>query len=172
MKQAIPYDNAIDLLDADHKFVKLLFIDYDALCEDAAPAAAKRTLAERICQELTVHAQIEEEIFYPAVREAIGDDALMDEALAEHAQAKELIARIQGMKSSADNYDATVKELAKAIDQHVLEEREQIFLKAQQAALDLRALAVPLYQRKKQLAGGGDVKPKGGAAKAAKKVAA
>jgi hemerythrin superfamily protein len=172
MKQAIPYDNAIDLLDADHKFVKLLFIDYDALCEDAAPAAAKRALAERICQELTVHAQIEEEIFYPAVREAIGDDALMDEALAEHAEAKELIARIQGMKSSADNYDATVKELAKAIDQHVLEEREQIFLKAQQAALDLRALAVPLYQRKKQLARGSDAKPKGGAAKAAKKVAA
>jgi len=173
MKQAIPYDNAIDLLDADHKFVKLLFIDYDALCEDAAPAAAKRTLAERICQELTVHAQIEEEIFYPAVREAIGDDALMDEALAEHAEAKGLIARIQGMKSSADNYDATVKELAKAIDQHVLEEREQIFLKAQQAALDLRALAVPLYQRKKQLARGSDAKPKGGAAnKAAKKVAA
>ena len=172
MTLTVPFENAVDLLDADHKAVKTMFIEYNALCEDAAPAAAKRALAEKICRALSVHAQIEEEIFYPAVREAIGDDALMDEALAEHAEAKELIARIQGMKSSADNYDATVKELAKAIDQHVLEEREQIFLKAQQAALDLRALAVPLYQRKKQLARGSDAKPKGGAAKAAKKVAA
>ena len=71
MKQVIPFETAIDLLEADHKAVKQLFIDYSALCEDDAPAAAKRSVAERICQELTVHAQIEEELFYPAVREAI-----------------------------------------------------------------------------------------------------
>jgi hemerythrin superfamily protein len=151
MKEATPYDNAVDLLDADHKAVKQMFIEYDALCEEAAPAEARRTLAEKICQALTVHARIEEEIFYPAVREAIGDDALMDEALAEHAEAKDLIARIQGMKATSDNYDLTVKQLAKAIDAHVLEEREEIFLKAQLAPLDLRGLAVPLYERKKQL---------------------
>ncbi len=169
MKESIPFENAVDLLDADHKAVKQMFIAYDALCEDDAPAAARRTLAERICQELTVHAQIEEEIFYPAVREAIGDDPLMDEALAEHAEAKTLIARIQGMKSASDDYDATIKKLAKAIDAHVLEEREQIFLKAQQAPLDLRGLAVPLYERKKQLKGGAGVKARVTAAKATKK---
>ena len=151
MKEATPFDNAVDLLDADHKAVKQMFIEYNALCEDAAPADPRRALAEKICQALIVHATIEEEIFYPAVRQAIGDDALMDEALAEHAEAKDLIARIQGMKATSDNYDLTVKQLGKAIDAHVLEEREQIFLKAQQAPLDLRGLAVPLYQRKKQL---------------------
>ena len=151
MKEDTPFENAVDLLDADHKAVKAMFIEYNALCEDGAPAPAKRALAEKICEALTVHARIEEEIFYPAVRQAIGDDDLMDEALAEHAEAKELIAAIQGMKATSDNYDAMVKKLGKAIDEHVLEEREQIFLQAQQAPLDLRALAVPLYQRKKQL---------------------
>lgn len=163
MKETIAFDDAVDLLDADHKAVKKLFIDYNALCEDGAPAAAKRSLAERICQELSVHAQIEEEIFYPEVRKAIGDDALMDEALAEHAEAKDLIARIQDMKVSAADYDEAVKKLGKLIDQHVLEEREQIFLQARQAALDLRALAVPLFERKKQLKGGGAAKPKAAA---------
>ncbi len=85
MKDNTPFDNAVDLLDADHKAVKKMFIDYDALCEDGAPAAARRALAEKICQALTVHTQIEEEIFYPAVREATEDDPLLDEALAEHA---------------------------------------------------------------------------------------
>jgi hemerythrin superfamily protein len=154
MKIPISYDNAIDLLDADHKAVKKMFVDYDALCEDGATSDAKRTLAERICQALTVHTQIEEEIFYPAVREATDDDGLMEEALHEHADAKEMIAHIRGMKPTSDNYDAALKQLAKAIDEHVLEEREQMFLEAQQAPLDLRGLAVPLYQRKKELMGG------------------
>ena len=152
MKDPVPYEDAVDLLDADHKAVKKMFIDYHAMCDDGAPAQARGTLALQICHALTVHAQIEEEIFYPAVREAIGDDTLMDEALAEHAEAKRLIARIQGMKASSDDFDATVQQLGKAIDEHVLEEREQIFLQARMAALDLRGLAVPLYGRKKELA--------------------
>ncbi len=151
MKSTVPYEDAVDLLDADHKAVKKMFIDYHALCEDDAPVQAKRTLAGQICQALTVHAQIEEDIFYPAVRDAIGDDTLMDEALAEHAEAKRLIASIAAMDASAKDYDATVKQLGKAIDEHVLEEREQIFLQARNAALDLRGLAVPLYQRQKEL---------------------
>jgi hypothetical protein len=151
MKATVPFENAVDLLDADHKAVKKMFIDYNALCEDEAAADAKKALAQRICQALLVHAQIEEEIFYRAIRKATGDDALMDEALHEHAEAKDLIARIQGMKATSDNYDDTVKALGKAIDEHVLEELEQMFLEAQQAPLDLRGLAVPLYERKKQL---------------------
>ncbi|MEO8525954.1 MAG: hemerythrin domain-containing protein [Caldimonas sp.] len=151
VKETVPFENAVDLLDADHKAVKKMFVEFNALCDDAAPAEARRALAARICHALTVHSQIEEEIFYPAVRQATGDDPLMDEALAEHAEAKQLIARIQGMKATSDAYDATVKDLGKAIDAHVLEEREQIFLEAQRAPLDLRGLAVPLYQRKKAL---------------------
>ena len=151
MKEPVPYDDAVDVLDADHKAVKKMFIDYDALCEDAAPSDTKGSLAERICQALTIHAQIEEEIFYPAVREAIGDDALMDEALEEHAEAKQTIAQIQEMKPTHPTYDAVVKKLAKLIDQHVLEEREQIFLQARNAPLDLRGMTLSLLKRKQQL---------------------
>ena len=153
MTQHVTYEDAVDLLDADHKAVKKLFMDFNALCEDGAPAADKQQIAGRICQELTVHAQIEEEIFYPRVREAVGDDALMDEALQEHAEAKETIARIQGMDAGDKTYDETVIELGKLIDGHVLEEREEIFLRARNAALDLRGMALELFARKQQLQG-------------------
>ena len=77
MKASTAYDDAVDLLEADHQAVKRMFIDYGALCDDAAPDAAKRAMAQRICHALTVHAQLEEEIFYPMVRKVLGDDALM-----------------------------------------------------------------------------------------------
>ncbi len=151
MKQPIAFEDAVEVLDADHKAVKKMFIDFGAMCEDAAPAKDKRALALRICQALTVHAQIEEEIFYPAVREAVGEEP-MDEALEEHAEAKEMIAKIEKMKGAEPSFDETVIALGKLIDHHVMEEREEIFLKARLAALDLRALALPLLKRKQQLA--------------------
>jgi hemerythrin superfamily protein len=151
MKELFAFDDAVDLLDADHKAVKKMFIDYSALCEEGAPASDKGSLAQRICQELAVHTQIEEELFYPQVRAAIGEEALMDEAVKEHAEAKETIARIQGMDAADDAYDDTVKHLGRMIDQHVLQEREQIFLQARQSALDLRAMADALLARKKEL---------------------
>jgi hypothetical protein len=150
MNQAVAYEDAVDLLDADHKAVKTLFIHFNALCDDDAPAQEKQQVAEKICKELTVHAQIEEEIFYPRVREAIGDE-LLQEALQEHAEAKQAIAQIEGMAADGEGYDDKVKELGKMIDHHVLEEREQIFLQARLAPLDLRGMAVELYERKKQL---------------------
>ena len=151
MKEKVPYEDAVDLLDADHKAVKKMFIDYTVLCEDQALVDDRRVLALKICAALTVHTQIEEEIFYPAVQGAIGDDALMQEALQEHAQAKATITQIKKMDAHDMTYDDTVKKLGKLIDAHVLEEREQIFLKARMSTLDLRGLAVPLYARKKQL---------------------
>jgi hemerythrin superfamily protein len=151
MTQTIAYEDAIDLLDADHKAVKKLFIDYNALCDDGADGQQRKQLADRICQEISIHAQIEEEIFYPEVRKATGDDALLDDAEQEHAQAKEVIARIQGMAAGDKKLDESVKKLAKMIDAHVLEEREQIFMKAQYAPMDLRGLAVPLARRKQAL---------------------
>ena len=151
MKTLVAYEDAVDLLDADHKAVKSMFIGYGVLCEDSAPADQKGALAERICQALTVHSQIEEEIFYPEVRKALGDNALMDEALDEHKQAKQTIARIRTMKATDAAYDATVKQLGALIDQHVAEERGQIFLRARFAALDLRGLTLRLLKRKQQL---------------------
>ena len=151
MNTTVAYDDAVDLLEADHQAVKKMFIDYGALCDDAAPTTVKRALAQRICQALTVHAQIEEEIFYPKVREVLGDDVLMDEAIDEHAAAKELMAGIQTMKATADGYDSAVKKLGALIDGHVLREREQIFLNARRAALDLRAMAIPLLKLQQKL---------------------
>ena len=151
MPEPIAYQDAIDLLDADHKAVKKLFIDFNALCDDGAPAAEKQALAEKICLEISVHAQLEEEIFYPAVRQATGDDPLLDEAVMEHAEAKDLIAQIQDMDPGDEQYDATVKELGKDIDHHVLEERERIFMKAKLADLDLRGMVPALVERKEEL---------------------
>jgi len=151
MEPADAYDDAVELLDADHKAVKKLFIDFNALCDDGATPDVKRPIADKICQALLIHMQIEEEIFYPAVRAGTGDKPLIEEAIDEHAQAKETIAQIQAMDSADDKYDDTVKRLGELIDAHVLEEREQMFLKARQSQTDLRGLAVQLFERKQQL---------------------
>lgn len=151
MKQIIAFDDAVDLLDMDHKMVKQMFIDYAALCAEDAPPDRKRKLSWRICQALAVHSQLEEELFYPPVREAVDDDVLMAEALHEHAAAKQLIAMIEGMAATAPGYDANVKQLGALIDQHVSEVREQIFLKARYAAIDLRGMVLPLLKRQQQL---------------------
>jgi hypothetical protein len=128
-----------------------MFIEYAGLVEDDGPAAARQQLALKICHDISIHAQIEEEIFYPAVREALGDEGLIDHAEEEHAQAKEKIAQIQRMSTGDKSMDAAVKALATMIDQHVAEEREQVFLQAQYTALDLRGMVPRLAARKKQL---------------------
>ena len=106
-----------------------MFKDYEELAQSKAKGAVqkKRDLAQEICMELTVHAQIEEEIFYPAVRAAIKDTDLLDEAEVEHASAKDLIAQIQDATEMDDMFDAKVKVLGEYIDHHVKEERNEMF---------------------------------------------
>jgi iron-sulfur cluster repair protein YtfE (RIC family) len=144
--------DACDLLDADHIAVKHLFVEYARLAMAEPDSAAQRqALAQRICSELTVHAQIEEEIFYPALRRATGADALLDEAEAEHQEAKALIARIQESQADAA-LDDLVSQLARAIEQHVKEERDKLFPKARSTpAVDLDALGVQLKERQSEL---------------------
>lgn len=144
-------NDALDLLDADHVAVKKLFNDYKKLCNADAPSEEKLGIAEQICQELTVHAQIEEEIFYPRLRDAIDDDLLLDEAEVEHGTAKDLIAQISEMSPEDDLYDARVTVLGEYIDHHVKEEREEIFVKARKSKLDLVSMADELSQRKMEL---------------------
>jgi len=144
-------NDAVDLLDADHVAVKKLFNDYKKLCNADAPSEEKLGIAEQICQELTVHAQIEEEIFYSQLRDAIDDDLLLDEAEVEHGTAKDLIAQISGMSPEDDLYDARVTVLGEYIDHHVKEEREEIFVKARKSKLDLVSMADELSQRKMEL---------------------
>lgn len=159
MKKRVAFDDAVDLLDADHKAVKKMFMDHTALCEEGGSAQAKYLVAQQICGALAVHAQIEEEIFYPLVREAIGLDELMDEALEDHAQAKKSIAQIEAMKATDPGLDAALKQLGILIDQHVQQEREEIFLKARYAALDLRAMTLLLLKRQQQLKASAPAKP-------------
>jgi iron-sulfur cluster repair protein YtfE (RIC family) len=142
--------DACELLDADHLAVKHLFVEYARLAM-AAPqdsAGERGALAQRICAELTVHAQIEEEIFYPALRGASPDAGpLLDEAEAEHQEAKDLIAQIEAMGDAADPaMDDLVSRLAQAIEHHVKEERTQLFPKAR-ATLDLGELGERLRER-------------------------
>ncbi|GAA4353488.1 hemerythrin domain-containing protein [Variovorax defluvii] len=151
-KRAEP--DACSLLDADHRKVKKMFKEYDELTGSRAASAAekRRELAQEICMELTVHAQIEEEIFYPALREAIKETDLLDEAEVEHASAKDLIAQIQEAKEVDDMFDAKVKVLGEYIDHHVKEERNEIFVKARAArGLDLVAMRDQLEARKEAL---------------------
>ena len=143
--------DAVDLLDADHVAVKKLFTAYKKLCDSNASSEEKKEVAEQICQELMVHAQIEEEVFYPQVREAIDDDALLDEAEVEHGTAKDLIAQIMEMDPEDDLYDAKVTVLGEYIDHHVKEEREEMFVKARKSGLDLVAMAAELSERKMEL---------------------
>jgi hemerythrin superfamily protein len=146
--------DACDLLDADHKAVKKMFKEYEELTNSRGRSVPqkKMDLARQICQELTVHAQIEEEIFYPALRAAIKDTDLIAEAEVEHASAKDLIAQIQGMGEADEMFDAKVTVLGEYIDHHVKEERNEIFPKARAARkLDLVSMRDDLQARKDEL---------------------
>ena len=152
-KSAASQDDAIALLSNDHKEVKALFKQYEKLAESEAEDDEKQAIAEQICQMLTGHATVEEEIFYPAAREALGEDEdLIDEADVEHATAKDLIAQLEGSSPAEDAlYDAKVKVLGEYIDHHVKEEEGEIFPKAKKAKLDTAALGLEIAARKEEL---------------------
>ncbi|QHE87119.1 hemerythrin domain-containing protein [Hydrogenophaga sp. BPS33] len=148
--------DACTLLDNDHKAVKKMFKAYEELTQSKARGTEKKKLelAQQICQELTVHAQIEEEIFYPALREALSETDLLAEAEVEHASAKDLIAQIEAMDTADEMFDAKVTVLGEYIDHHVKEERNEIFPKARAARkLDLVAMRDELQARKDALMG-------------------
>ncbi|WP_382159455.1 hemerythrin domain-containing protein [Hydrogenophaga sp. ANAO-22] len=148
--------DACTLLDTDHKAVKKLFKTYEELAGSKARGVAQKKLelAHQICQELTVHATVEEEIFYPALREALKETDILAEAEVEHAGAKDLIAQIEAMEEADEMFDAKVKVLGEYIDHHVKEERNQIFPKARAArGLDLVAMREELQARKDALMG-------------------
>lgn len=149
-KSSTARKDAIALLMADHKEVKKAFEQYEKLGERAY--VAKKKLADQICEALTIHTIIEEEIFYPAVREAGEDEEdLVKEALVEHAGAKDLIAQLQDMSAEDEMFDAKVKVLSEQIEHHVEEEEEEMFPKAEKAGLDLAALGEEMAARKDQL---------------------
>lgn len=151
--------DACELLDADHIATKHLFVEYARLAFAGAgtgatrPAADRRpALAREICNELTVHAQIEEEIFYPALRDVIDVPELLDEAQAEHQRVKELVAQIEGLAEADAAMDELVSQLARAVENHVKEERDLLFPKARAAEeLDLDELGARMKERQQEL---------------------
>lgn len=140
---------ATALLRADHKLVSDLFGQY----EKARSRDRKLALSEQICAELTVHAQVEEEIFYPAVKEALHDTELVPEATVEHDSLKDLIAKLEGNKSDEEMFDAQMKVLSEYVKHHVKEEQNEIFPKARSSKLDMKELGAQLTQRKAELMG-------------------
>ncbi|MBA4143251.1 MAG: hemerythrin domain-containing protein [Nitrosospira sp.] len=142
--------DAIKLLTEDHAKVKKMFKEYEKLCKKNEEEG-KQELATQICRELTIHAQLEEELFYPAVREAINNDLLMNEAEVEHTSAKDMIAQIQAMNVSDPMYDAKVIVLGEYVNHHIEEEENQMFPKVQKAKMDLEELASEITERKETL---------------------
>jgi len=141
--------DAVALLKADHRKVEELFAKF----EKAAGDGAKKKIAHQVCTELKVHAQIEEEIFYPACEGKVDEDALA-EAYVEHDGAKLLINQIEAGGPDDAFYDAKVKVLSEEIEHHVKEEEarmEGLFAQARKAGLDMDALGEQLAERKAQL---------------------
>ena len=143
--------DAIALLKEDHRTVEELFAQF----EKASGDGRKQKLARRICLELSVHAAIEEEIFYPACEGKVDED-LLKESYVEHDAAKVMIAEIMAGEGSGDDFfDAKVKVLQEEIEHHVEEEEkrmEGLFAQARKAGLDMDALGEQLAARKEELA--------------------
>jgi len=141
--------DAIALLKADHRQVEAWFSQFSK----SKSQQKKQQLAIQICDALTVHTTIEEEIFYPAFIEATGDKDIHHEAVVEHAGAKILIAEVQSMSPDDDYYDAKVTVLSEMIKHHVKEEEQPggMFSEAKKSDMDLHALGEQLLARKQEL---------------------
>ena len=145
-------NDAIQILSEDHKKVKEMFEEFESLREEAElDEEAIQMLVETACAELTLHAQVEEEIFYPAARDAIDDMDLLDEAEVEHASARQLITELAAMQPGDDLYDAKFTVLGEYVKHHIQEEEKELFPKVKKANIDLEELGEEIRQRKLEL---------------------
>lgn len=141
--------DALAMLKADHDKVKKMFKDFEKL--EANESEEKAQLVRQACAELKIHTQLENEIVYPAVREAIEDDGLMDEALVEHQAAEELISQLEQMEPGDEMYDAKFTVLGEYVNHHIAEEQKEMFPKAKKAGIDLAGLGEQMMARKQEL---------------------
>ncbi|NEX60373.1 hemerythrin domain-containing protein [Noviherbaspirillum galbum] len=142
--------DAIDMLKEDHKKVLDMFKQFEKMKEDDDDDA-RQLLVEAACAELTVHAQLEEELFYPALREALDDQDMLDEAEVEHASAKQLIAELNAMQPGDDLYNAKFTVLGEYVKHHVEEEEKEMFKQVTKAKMDLEQLTEDMMQRRLEL---------------------
>lgn len=136
--------DAIALLEADHHRVEELFREF----KSAGDPAARLHLAQIICMELTLHAMVEEEIFYPAFAQATGDDQMLEHALKEHQEVKDLIARVL----TAENLDGAIEAVRQHTLHHVEEERRGMFAKARASGMELATLGGRILTRRAEVA--------------------
>jgi hemerythrin superfamily protein len=142
--------DAIELLTQQHREVKEMFDRFENMTDRAK--VSKKKLADEICNALIMHTTIEEEIYYPATREASEEtEDMVDEAVVEHASAKDLIAQIMEMDPGDDLYDAKVKVLGELVEHHVQEEEEEMFPKTRELKLDLKALGQEMKARQMEI---------------------
>ena len=139
------------MLKSDHKRVSELFKQF----EKSRSTSKKKALVAEICMELAVHTQLEEEIFYPAVKAALRDKELVPEATVEHASVKALISQVQDAEPGGEEYDAKVKVMSEYVKHHVKEEQNEMFPKAKKTRLDMEALAAQMAARKAELTANG-----------------
>jgi hemerythrin superfamily protein len=143
--------DAVAMLKADHKKVSGLFEQFE---KTRAPAK-KKALVAQICMELTVHTQLEEQIFYPAVKAALRDKELVPEATVEHSTVKDLIAQVKDVEPDGEDYDAKVKVMSEYVKHHVKEEQNEMFPKATKTRLDMVALGEQMAALKAELIASG-----------------
>jgi hemerythrin superfamily protein len=159
--------SATQMIRQDHKKVEGLFKKF----EQTKGAQAKRRLAENAMAELEVHAALEEEIFYPAVKREVDDGSLVQEALEEHQTVKQLISELRGMEEADDEFESQFSELVENVQHHVEEEENEMLPKVEESELDLNSLGQQMSQRKQEMQNGGRATKKTSNARSSRKSA-
>lgn len=158
--------DALQLLMDDHKEVKSLYERFQKLGDK--DAEEKQDIVERTCKFLKAHTQLEEELFYPEVRDKIKDPLLIEEAAVEHQSAKDLIARLETENLGDEKRDAVFTVLCEYVQHHVQEEEKELFPQVRKTDVDLKALGEDMVERKAELTGELEMGGKEGEAKEAK----
>jgi len=143
--------DALAFLEAEHRAVEKLFTAFEKAADD--DLEAKSALAQRACEELSIHAMLEEELLYPAAQEALPDSDKVDveEAYVEHFLVKTLIAKFETMKAGDKGFDATFKVMSEMVGHHVEEEEEELFPELRKSNCNLRTLGEKMAKRKAEL---------------------
>ncbi|HEX9786431.1 MAG TPA: hemerythrin domain-containing protein [Candidatus Binatia bacterium] len=139
--------SATQLIRRDHKKVEGLFDKF----EQTKKAEAKKRIADQVLQELEIHAKLEEEIFYPAVRKHLGEEDMLEEAKQEHEQAKKIMRELKKMQSEDEQLEETFSELVDCIKHHVEEEEGEMLPKVEESDMDLTEIGDEMLERKEEL---------------------
>ena len=159
--------NATQMIRQDHKKVEGLFKKF----EQTKGAQAKRRLAENAMAELEVHAALEEEIFYPAVKKEVEDGSMVQEAIEEHQTVKQLISQLKGMDEADEEFESQFSQLVENVQHHVEEEENEMLPKVEESELDLNSLGQQMSQRKQEMQSGGRATKKTSNARSSRKSA-